>query len=109
VRHAVPVEHLLLLLRPDTVVLVQVIQECALGFLQCCIGSGLEVPQIGEDTLLKLFRVLDWTSEGLESECETSDNIGTGDVEQVAPIEMVSYSLSPITLSGKTNQRTQET
>jgi hypothetical protein len=30
-------------------------------------------------------------------------------VEQVAPIEMVSYSLSPITLSGKTNQRTQET
>ena len=44
--HTVPVEHFLLLLCPDAIVLVQKIQERALGFLQRRISARLEVAQI---------------------------------------------------------------
>ena len=85
--HTIPVEYLLLLLRPDAIVLVHEVEEWALGFLERCVGAGLEVAQIREDALLKLFRVLDRTSEGLESEGETSYDICAGDVKQVVPVK----------------------
>lgn len=44
VRYTVPVEDLLLLLRADTVVLVQEVEEGALGLFQRCIGTGLQIP-----------------------------------------------------------------
>ena len=67
-RHAVPVEDLLLLLCSYAVVLVQEVEESALGFFERGIGTRLQVSQIGEDALLELLRVLHWTSECLESE-----------------------------------------
>ena len=86
-RYAVPVKHLLLLLGPNTVVLVQEVQEWALWILQHRVYAGLEISQVRENALLKLLRVLHRTSKGLESKCETSNNIGTGDVEEAAPIK----------------------
>jgi hypothetical protein len=85
VRNTVPVENLLLLLGTDAVVLVQEIQERALGLLQGGISPGLEVSQIGENTLLEFLGVLDGAAKGLESEGEASNDIGSRDVEEVAP------------------------
>lgn len=66
--HAVPIEDLLLLLGSDAVVLIEEVEKGALGLFQRGIGTRLEISQIGEDTLLKLLRVLDRTAKGLESE-----------------------------------------
>lgn len=85
VGHAVPVEDLLLLLCANAVVLVQEIKESALGLLQRCIGTRLQVAQIGEDALFELLGVLDGTAKGLESEGEASHDVGAGDVEEVVP------------------------
>ena len=85
--HAIPVEHLLLLLRSDAIVLVHKVEEWTLGFLERCIGARLEVAQIREDALLKLFRILNRASEGLETEGETSHDIRTGDVKEVVPVK----------------------
>jgi hypothetical protein len=85
VGNAIPVENLLLLLSTDAVVLVQEIQECALGLFQSRIGSGLEISQIGENTLLEFLGVLHGSTEGLESEGKASHDIGSRDVEEVAP------------------------
>ena len=85
--HAIPVEHLLLLLRSDAIVFVHKVEEWALGFLERCIGARLEVAQIREDALFKLFRILDRASEGLETEGETSHDICAGDVKQVVPVK----------------------
>lgn len=66
--HAVPVKDLLLLLRADAVVLVQEVEERALWLLERSISTRLEVSQVGEDSLFKLFRVLDGSAKGLEAE-----------------------------------------
>ena len=84
-RDAVPVEHLLLLLRSDAIVLIHEVEEWALWLLERCIGARLEVAQIREDAFLELLRILHRTSEGLESEGETSHDICTGDMKQVVP------------------------
>lgn len=76
-RYAVPVEDLLFFLSPDAVVLVEEIEERALGFFERSIGPSLQVPQIGKDTLFEFLRVLDGTSKGLEPECKASNNIGS--------------------------------
>ena len=83
--HAIPVKDLLLLLCSDTVVLVHKVEEWALRFLERCIGARLKVAQIREDALLELFGILNWASEGLKPEGETSYDIRTGDVKQVVP------------------------
>jgi hypothetical protein len=85
VRYAIPVEDLLLLLCSDAVVLVQEIQERALGLLQGSIGPGFQISQIREDALFEFLRVLDWTTERLESEGKTTDDISSRDVEQIVP------------------------
>lgn len=85
VRHAVPVEHLLLLLRPDAVVLVEEVQEPTFGLLQSRISAGLEIAQIGEDALLEFLGVLDRAAKGLETKGEASDNVGAGYMEEVTP------------------------
>ena len=46
VGHAVPVKNLLLLLCPDAVVLVEEIEERALGLFERGVGAGLEVSQV---------------------------------------------------------------
>jgi hypothetical protein len=84
-RHAIPVENLLLLLGTDAVVLVQEVQERTLGLLQGRIGPGLEISQVRENALLKFLGVLDRAAKGLESEGEASHDIGSGNVEEVAP------------------------
>jgi hypothetical protein len=84
-RNAVPVENLLLLLGTDTVVLVQEVQERTLGLLQGRIGPGLEISQVGENSLLEFLGVLNRATKGLESEGEASHDIGSGNVEEVAP------------------------
>lgn len=83
--HAVPVEHLLLLLSSDAVVLVQEVEEWALGLFQRSVCSGLQVSQVGEDTLFKLLGVLDRSAKSLESEGETSYDVCSGDVEKIVP------------------------
>jgi hypothetical protein len=55
VGNAVPVKHLLFLLRANAVVFVQEVQERALGLLEGCIGAGFEISQVGEDTLFKFL------------------------------------------------------
>jgi len=55
VRDAIPVEDLLLLLCPNTVVLVKEVEEGALGLFERSIGTGLEVSQVGEDAFFELF------------------------------------------------------
>ena len=95
VGHAVPVENLLLLLCPDAVVLVKEIEERALGLFEGGVGAGLEVSQVREDTFLELLRVLHGPSKGLESESQASDDIGSGNVEEIAPVTGVSLRILP--------------
>lgn len=110
---AIPVEDLLLLLGPDAVVLVEEVEERALGLFEGRISSGLEVSQVGEDTLFELFRVLDGSTKSLEAESQASDNIGTGDVEEVIPVTG-QPNTTPTVIAifrrrrSQTNQRTQE-
>lgn len=85
-RNAVPVEDLLLFLRANAVVLVEEIEEGALGFFEGGIGSSLQVSQVGEDTLLELLRVLHGASEGLEAKGQATNDIRTGNVKEVAPV-----------------------
>ena len=84
-RHAVPVKHLLLLLRSDAIVLVHEVKKWALWLLEGCIGARLEVAQIRKDALLEFFRILHGPSESLESEGEASHDICAGDVKQIVP------------------------
>ena len=84
--NAVPVEYLLLFLGPDTVVLVQKVQKGTLGLFERCVGTRLQVAQIGKDALLEFLRVLHRSPERLKSEGETSDNVGAGDVKEVIPV-----------------------
>jgi len=103
--YAVPVEDLLLLLRPDAVVLVEEVQETTLGLFEGGIGARLQVAQIGKDPLLKLLRVLHRPPKRLESERKTSYNIGTGDVKEVVPATFVSYCPLPSTTRPRTITR----
>ena len=84
-RYAVPVKDLLLLLGADAVVLVQKVEERTFRLFQRSVSARLEVSQIREDALFKLLRVLDRTTERLEAERQASYNVGTGNVEEVAP------------------------
>lgn len=84
-RHAVPVEYLLFLLRPDAVVLVQEVKERTLRLLQRCVGASLEVPQVGEDAFLELLRVLHGSSERLKPKRQASYNISARYVEKIIP------------------------
>lgn len=83
--HAVPVEHLLLLLSPDAVVLVEEVEEGALGLFQRSIRAGFQVSQIREDAFFELLGVLDGSAKGLESEGKTSYDVGSRYVEKVVP------------------------
>lgn len=65
--HAIPVEDFLLLLRPDTIVLVHKIEERALRLLEGGVGAGFEVPQIREDAFLEFLGVLHRPTEGLKA------------------------------------------
>lgn len=85
-RHTVPVEDLLLLLRPNAIIFVEEIEERTLGFFQGRVGSGLEVAQVGENAFFEFLRVLDGASEGLESEGKASNDIRAGDVEEIVPV-----------------------
>lgn len=76
-RDAIPVEDLLLLLCPDAVVLVEEVEKGALGLFERGIGTGLEVSQVGEDAFLELFRVLDGTTKGCETERQASNDISS--------------------------------
>lgn len=109
VRYAVPVEDLLLLLGADAVVLVEEIEECALGLLERSIGAGLEVAQVGEDTLLELLGVLDGAAEGLESEREASHDVGAGNVEEVVPAGALATAAAGAHSQAQAYQSTQET
>ena len=84
-RNTVPVEDLLLLLCPDAVVLVQEVQEGALGLLERGIRTRLEISQVRENTLFKFLGVFNWATESLESERQASDNISTRNVKKVIP------------------------
>lgn len=84
-RNAVPVEDLLFLLGSDAVVLVQEVEERALGLFEGGIGAGLEVTKVREDALLELLRVLHRTSECLESKGEAADDVGARDMEEIIP------------------------
>lgn len=66
-RHAIPIEDLLLFLRSNTVVLVHEIEERTLGFLEGCIGTGFEVSQIREDAFFEFLGILDRAPESLET------------------------------------------
>ena len=84
-RHTVPVEHLLLLLRPNAVVLVQKIQETTFRLFERGICAGLEIAQVRENALLEFLGILHWPPEGLKSEREASDNVRAGNVKEIVP------------------------
>ena len=73
--HAVPVEDLLLFLCSYAIILVQEIQERAFRLFQRCIGTRLEVSQIGENTLFEFLLVFDRSAESLEAKRQASDNV----------------------------------
>jgi len=104
--YAVPVENLLLLLCPNAIVLVQEIKETTLWLFEGGIGARLQVSQIGKDTLLKLLRVLYWSSKGLKSEGKAANNVGTGNVKEVVPTKV---SLDSLRVRRATYHNTQET
>lgn len=83
--HAVPVEHLLLLLRADAVVFVEKVEERALGLLEGGISARLEISKVGEDSFLELFRVLDGSAKRLKTKGKASHDIGARDVEEIIP------------------------
>lgn len=80
-RYAVPVEYFLLLLRPDAIVFVQEIKECALRLFERGIGAGFEIAKIGKDAFFELFGILDRSAKGLEAKCQAADNVCACDVE----------------------------
>jgi hypothetical protein len=108
VRHTVPVEDLLLLLRTDAVVLVQKVEEGAFRLFQRSVSARLEVSQIREDALFKLLRVLDRATKSLEAERQASYNVGTGDVEEVAPRYSMSNHGATRTISEQTRTRARK-
>lgn len=83
--YTVPVENLLFLLRADAVVLVKKVQKGTLGLLERRISPRLQIPQVRKDSFFELLRVLDWPTKCLESEGEATDDVSTGDVEQIVP------------------------
>jgi len=105
--YAVPVEDLLLFLCPNAVILVEEVQETTLWLLERSIGARLEVAQIRKDAFLKLLRVLHRSAKGLESEGETSHNIGPGDVKKVVPVFVNTDNCRPMPTI--TYHNTQET
>ena len=106
--HAVPIKDLLLLLCADTVVLVQEIEESALWFFEGGISAALQVSQIGENALLELFRVLDWSPKRLKSERKASDDICSGDVKEIVPAALLILQTLSST-DASTYHNTQET
>lgn len=83
--NAVPEEDLLLLLCADAIVLVEEVEEGALWFFQGCVVAGLEVTEIREDALFKLFRVLHGATKSVEAESEAANNVRAGDVKKTPP------------------------
>lgn len=84
---AVPVKDLLLLLRPDCVVVVEVLEEVRAGLLQDRLLSGSQVPQVREDALLEFF----WTGDGdalaPEAVLDDPDNVRPGDQKVAVPVD----------------------
>ena len=89
--HTVPVKDLLLLLRPNAVVLVQEVEETALWLLEGGICARFQVSQVREDTLLEFLRVLHGATKCLESKRKASDNIRAGNVKEIIPIEQLAW------------------
>jgi hypothetical protein len=56
-----------------------------LGLFQTGVNAGLEVTEITEDTLFKLFHVFDWTAKGLKAEDEGTDDVSARDVIEATP------------------------
>jgi hypothetical protein len=106
---AIPVENLLLFLGPDAVVFVQEIQKRALGFFERGIGAGFEVAQVGEDSFFEFLRVLDGAAKRLEAKGQTPNDIGTRDMEEVAPCSRLDCCLYMSRLGEDAHQSTQET
>ena len=79
--HTVPVEHLLLFLRADTVVFIHKIKERTLGLFEGCIRARFEVAQIREDPFFEFLRIPDRSSKGLESEGQASYDVCTRNVK----------------------------
>lgn len=85
--NAVPVKHLLLLLRANAVVLVHEVEERALRFFQRRVGARLEIAQIGKDAFLELLGIFHRSAERLKSEGQASHDVGAGNVEKIVPVE----------------------
>ena len=85
-RHAVPVEHFLLFLCSDAIVLVHEVQEWTLRLFERCIGPRFQIAQIGEYSLLEFLGILDWTAEGLEAKGETAHDVCARDMKEIVPV-----------------------
>ncbi len=107
-RHTVPIEDLLLFLRSNTVVLVHEVEERTLGFLEGRIGPGLEVAQVGEDAFFEFLRILDRAPKSLETKGQTSNDVGTGDVEKVVPA-LGEHGIAQQRSGQETDHSTQDT
>jgi hypothetical protein len=83
--HRVPVEHLLLLLGADALVLEEQVEERRLGLFEASVLGGLEVAQIAEYTFLKLLHVAYGPAKCFETEQKGADNIGSGDKVAAVP------------------------
>lgn len=81
--HNVPVKDLLLLLRPNALILEEEVQEGALGvqvsnlscgsvqtthlwFLQTCVYTRLQISQVTKYTFLEFLHVAHWPAESLK-------------------------------------------
>jgi hypothetical protein len=88
-RHAIPIEHLLLFLRSNAVVLVEKVQEGTFWLFQGRVCAGFEVAQVRENAFFKLLRILHWTTESLKAKRQTPHDISSGNVKEIIPARLL--------------------
>ncbi len=85
--HTVPVKDLLLLLRPNAIVLVEKVEETALWLLEGGICARFQISQVREDALFEFLRVLHGPTKCLESKRKAAHNVGAGYVKEIVPAD----------------------
>lgn len=108
-RNAVPEEDLLLLLGSNTVVLEEKVEKGAFWFFERGIGTSFEIAQVGKDAFFEFFGILHRATERLETESETSDNVGARNMEKIVPIICGQYTCLEGVISSRSVYVPQDT
>lgn len=84
-RYGEPIEDLLFLLSSNAVVFIKEIKELGFRFFQRGVGSRLEISEVGENSLFKLFGVCDGSAKGKKPICQRANYICSCDMEKIIP------------------------